>query len=103
MIYKDSYRHEPKGNNSSRQSTERKHRRSVKKGTDALFQKISEIDISYWSRTLTNNDRYNIYQIWRYHKDEYDSLYEFVVIVKDKFGNLEKARELKIKDLLKKS
>ena len=100
---KNSHKHKNKVTDWSRPTTEREQRRSVKKGTDALFQRISEIDNSYWSRTLTNEDKYEIYREWRWKKDEYVTIEEVINHFKTKYGDVKKARELKIKDLLQKS
>lgn len=97
---KDSYRHQPKEDKWSVPISDRAARRSVKKDTDLLFLKISKID-PYWGRTIDNKGRHELYKQWGWHMKDHESLKHFIEHYKNLgFGNLKKARELKIKDLL---
>lgn len=80
--------------------SDRNMRRKQKKKIDNLFKYVSKIDY-YWVRTLSFSDKYDIYINWSL-RDDYKTLISFVDDCKEEgYGDLIKARNIKINDILK--
>ena len=109
MKYKDSYKYINNTRNNydyNKVNLEKRrialqnkiYERELKKSIKNLFIKIAQID-KYWTSTVCDEERWFIYNYWIY--GNFHSIHEFIHKAKKRYGNVERARELKIDDLIK--